>query len=63
MSITLQEMNYRNLCGGQIKVRTAGDIWEATYSPMDKEGYPVRIWDKVTGEIDSTFANHWKENI
>lgn len=38
------------------------DIWEATYSPMGDDGYPVRLWDKETGEIDHTVAAYWREN-
>lgn len=38
------------------------DIWEATYSPMGEDGYPVRLWDKMTGEINHDVANYWKEN-
>jgi hypothetical protein len=39
------------------------DIWEATYSPMGEDGYPVRLWDKETGEIDHEVAAYWKENF
>ena len=39
------------------------DIWEATYSPQGDDGYPVRIWDKMTGEIDHDVAEYWKENF
>jgi len=38
------------------------DIWEATYSPMGEDGYPLRLWDKETGEIDHAVAEYWKEN-
>ncbi len=38
------------------------DIWEATYSPQADDGYPKRIWDKMTGEIDHEVAAYWKEN-
>jgi len=38
------------------------DIWEATYSPMDGDGYPVRLWNKETGEIDHKVAEYWREN-
>jgi hypothetical protein len=38
------------------------DIWEATYSPMGEDGYPVRLWDKATGEINHQVAEYWKEN-
>ena len=39
------------------------DIWEATYSPMGEDGYPVRLWDKETGVIDPAVAAYWKENF
>ena len=39
------------------------DIWEATYSPMGEDGYPLRLWDKETGEIDPEVAAYWKENF
>lgn len=38
------------------------DIWEATYSPMGEDGYPVRLWDKETGEIDHEVAEYWREH-
>jgi hypothetical protein len=39
------------------------DIWEATYSPMGEDGYPQRLWDKETGDIDHEVAQYWKENF
>ncbi|MGB5378262.1 alpha/beta hydrolase-fold protein [Muriicola sp.] len=39
------------------------DIWEATYSPQGADGYPQRIWDKTTGDIDREVAEYWKENF
>lgn len=38
------------------------DIWEATFSPMGADGYPMRLWDKETGEIDKKVAEYWREN-
>lgn len=38
------------------------DIWEAVYSPVGADGYPARIFDKVTGEIDRKVAEYWKEH-
>ncbi|MEE4299842.1 MAG: hypothetical protein V2J24_10410 [Pseudomonadales bacterium] len=38
------------------------DIWEATYSPQDEDGYPKRLWDKATGEIDHEVAEYWREH-
>ncbi len=63
VSATLQEVNYRELMlGDKSRSGQQWDIWEATYSPMDKDGYPKRLWDKVTGDIDTTVAAYWREN-
>ncbi len=63
ISATVKQMNHRELALGT-KSRSGDqfDIWEATYSPQDVDGYPKRIWDKYTGKIDSTVAQYWKEN-
>jgi enterochelin esterase-like enzyme len=37
------------------------DIWEATYSPAGPDGYPKRIWNKTSGEIDHAVAEQWKK--
>ena len=59
----LRDMNYRELVlGSKGRSGQQWDIWEATYSPIDVEGYPKRIWNKLTGEIDKDVANYWKEN-
>ena len=39
------------------------DIWTATYSPVDEDGYPKPLFDRVTGKIDPETAKHWKENF
>lgn len=60
---TLQDMNYRELVlGTKGRSGQQWDIWEATYSPIDEEGYPKRIWDRRTGMIDKEVAEYWKEN-
>jgi hypothetical protein len=63
VSATLRDANYKELALGD-KGRSGDqwDIWEAVYSPVGKDGYPKRIWDKYTGEIDRTVAAHWREN-
>lgn len=38
------------------------DIWEAVYSPVGEDGYPRRIFDKETGQIDPEVAAHWREH-
>lgn len=60
---TVRQSNHLELVlGDKSRSGQQWDIWEATYSPMDKDGYPQRIWDKYTGEIDHKVAAYWKEN-
>ena len=63
ISSTLRENNHLELALGDHS-RSGGqwDIWEATYSPQGEDGYPARIWDKYSGEINHDVANYWKEN-
>ncbi len=59
----LRDMNYREFAlGTKSRSGQQWDIWEAVYSPQGKDGYPVRIWDKITGEIDHKVAKYWQEN-
>jgi hypothetical protein len=63
VSATMQSSNHRELALGT-KSRSGDqyDIWEAVYSPVGDDGYPKRIWDKYTGDIDHEVANYWREN-
>jgi hypothetical protein len=38
------------------------DAWESVYSPVGEDGYPRRLWNRNTGEIDPVTAAHWREN-
>ncbi|MDN5201325.1 alpha/beta hydrolase-fold protein [Fulvivirgaceae bacterium BMA10] len=60
---TLKDWNHLELVLGT-KGRSGDqfDIWEAVYSPVGEDGYPKRIWDKMTGEIDRTVAEYWREH-
>jgi hypothetical protein len=63
VSATLQEMNYRELVlGTKSRSGQQWDIWEAVYSPVGKDGYPRRIFNKITGDIDSNVAKFWRDN-
>lgn len=63
VSATLEEMNHRELAlGTKSRSGQQWDVWEAVYSPVGEDGYPRRIWDKETGEIDREVAEHWREN-
>ncbi|MCK5489315.1 MAG: hypothetical protein KAI98_04980, partial [Gemmatimonadetes bacterium] len=63
ISYTVRNENHMELVRGT-SGRSGGqwDIWEATYSPIGDDGYPRRIWDKRTGEIDSEVAEYWKQH-
>jgi hypothetical protein len=63
VSTTLEETNRLELVLGT-RTRSGGqwDVWESVYSPVGDDGYPRRIWDKVTGEIDPEVAAFWREN-
>lgn len=63
ISSTIRESNHLELVLGD-KSRSGGqyDIWEATYSPQGEDGYPQRLWDKRSGDIDHKVAEYWKEN-
>jgi len=59
----LKDSNYRELAlGTKSRSGQQWDIWEAVYSPQGEDGYPVRIWDKITGEIDHDVAKYWRDN-
>ncbi|MBK5912377.1 hypothetical protein CCR85_12870 [Rhodothalassium salexigens] len=56
------ENRYELVLGDKTRSGQQWDVWEAVYSPMGEDGYPKRIWDKRTGEIDHEVAAHWREN-
>ena len=61
---TLRQGNHLELVlGDKSRSGQQWDIWEATYSPQGDDGYPVRLWDKMTGDIDHKVAEYWKENF
>jgi hypothetical protein len=60
---TIQESNYYELAlGTKSRSGQQWDIWEAVYSPQGEDGYPKRIFNKETGDIDSAVAQYWKAN-
>jgi hypothetical protein len=62
VTATLRDFNHQELAKGT-RGRSGDqfDIWEAVYSPVGEDGYPKRLWDKLTGEIDPEVAEHWKK--
>lgn len=63
VSASLRDMNYKEFAlGDKSRSGQQWDIWEATYSPQGEDGYPVRLWDKLSGDINPKVAEYWKEN-
>ena len=63
LAATIEDTNYMELALGT-KSRSGGqwDIWQAVYSPVGTDGYPKPIWDKLTGKIDRSVAEYWRDN-
>lgn len=60
---TMQESNYYELAlGTKSRSGQQWDIWEAVYSPQGDDGYPKRIFNKETGDIDPEVAAYWREH-
>jgi hypothetical protein len=38
------------------------DIWQAVYSPVGDDGYPQKIFNKKSGEIDHHVAEYWRDH-
>ena len=46
----------RGRSGGQM------DAFHATFGPTDADGYPARLWNSQTGEINPDLAKYWREH-
>ncbi|MBA3558432.1 MAG: hypothetical protein H0W30_07500 [Gemmatimonadaceae bacterium] len=63
ISTTLEQVNHRELAlGTKSRSGDQWDVWESVYSPVGKDGYPKPIWNKLTGSIDRSVAEYWREN-
>lgn len=63
LTATMEQNNHFELAlGTRSRSGQQFDIWEAVYSPQGKDGYPQRIFDKLTGEMNPDVAKYWKEN-
>ncbi len=61
---TVRQENHMEYAAGP-NSRSGGQwaIWEAVFGPVGEDGYPAPIWDPVSGEIDRTTADYWRENF
>jgi hypothetical protein len=61
--VTVRQENQLNNARGSR--RRGGEnfaIWEATFGPVGKDGYPVPIWNDSTGAIHREVAQYWREH-
>ncbi len=63
VSMMKDENLYELVVGERSRSGGQWDIWEATFSPVGPDGYPLRLWDKRTGVIDRAVAEAWKERF
>ena len=64
ISGTQESVNHYELAlGTKSRSGQQWDIWEAVFSPVGPDGYPARIFDKLTGAIDPKVAEYWKEHF
>lgn len=49
--------------GGEAIARGCWSGWEAVYGPCGENGYPVRVWDPITGEINKDTVAYWQEHF
>ncbi len=60
---TIEEQNrYESTLGTHGRSGDQWDAWESVFSPVGPDGYPRRIWDRDTGEIDSVTAEYWRDH-
>jgi hypothetical protein len=45
-------VRYETVLGGRGRYGHPWHAWESVYSPVGPDGYPRRIWDRDTGDID-----------
>ncbi len=38
------------------------EIWEAVWGPIGADGYPIPLWDKLTGHIDHNVAAYMRDH-
>jgi hypothetical protein len=57
-----QENQLNNVRGSRRRGGENFAIWEATYGPTDKDGYPAPIWNDSTGVINRDVAEYWRSH-
>lgn len=60
----IRDMNHRELAlGTKSRSGDQWDIWEAVYSPVGKDGYPERMFNKETGVVNKQVTEYYREHF
>lgn len=61
---TIEDENHWELAMGGMDALSLGQwaIWEAVYGPVGEDGYPERVWDPITGDINKDVVAYWQEH-
>ncbi len=57
-----QEFAYEYVLGTHGRSTEQWDIWQAVFSPPDKQGYPAEIIDPLTGAINKETLAYWHDH-
>lgn len=61
-STTEEDIHWEAVLGSKGRSGDQWNIWQAVYGPATSEGYPALIWDPMTGVIDHTVAQYWRDH-
>jgi hypothetical protein len=60
---TVRSMSrFEHVMGSRCRSGYQFNCWEAVYGPVGSDGYPVPLWDKLTGKINREVAAYMNDN-
>jgi hypothetical protein len=60
--VTQREMSQLEaVLGSKARSGQQFDAWDAAYGPIGADGYPVRLWDRLSGHINKDAAAWWRD--
>lgn len=57
------ENHYELAVGDNCRSGGQWEIYMACYGPVGEDGFPLELWDKLTGDIYPEVAGYWKEHF
>jgi hypothetical protein len=63
VTLTMREMNrLEAVLGSHVRSGQQIAAWDAAYGPVDADGYPKPVWDRMTGKIDKDVALYMRDH-